>query len=408
VTIPKILWEVTMKLPEFRLVYLVLDTGERLPCLVDKGTWLPVRLPTRWAVRWRRYRVQASTLASNLRVLAKVYDWAWRIADLDLDQHLTGGHLLAPQQLESLAAYLRESATLRSETTIAPHTYNTHLAITEDFLKWSLYPANRGGVTPFSLEQLTAEREYLTLFFRSIKVGGGQSQRIQPLTAAEISQIRDAIQLRPGHQGEWQFPRGSFSPQTAFRNWLMFEVAYELGLRRGELLKLRLDSLPRGSEASILVRRLPDDPHDSRAYEPAVKTAERKLPASRNLLQAIRSYITAPPPAGRVNGQSPYLFVSRRGDPISIHTAQDIIRAIGQAGGIQPLSWHRLRHTWAERTATLLLDQPNGIDILMYLGGWSHPASPQRYIQNALASQSAQLLARYQEGLYLSSEEGER
>jgi hypothetical protein len=67
-----------------------------------------------------------------------------------------------------------------------------------------------------------------------------------------------------------------------------------------------------------------------------------------------------------------------------------------------------LRHTWAERTATLLLDQPNGIDILMYLGGWSHPASPQRYIQNALASQSAQLLARYQEGLYLSSEEGER
>jgi integrase len=389
-----------MNPPEFRLVNLVLDTGERLPCLVDKQTWLPTRLATRWAVRWRRYRVQASTLASNLRVLGKVYDWAWRIAALDLDQHLTGGRLLTPQQLESLAVYLRENATLRHRATIAPHTYNTHLAVTEDFLKWSLYPANRGGVTPFSLEELTAEREYLTLFFRSIKVSGGQTQRIQPLTTAEIGQIRDTIQPRQGSQGQWLFPNSCFSPQTALRNWLMFEVAYELGLRRGELLKLRLDSLPRGGGESILVRRLPDDPRDSRAYEPAVKTAERKMPASRHLLQAIRSYMTTAPPVGRVHGQSPYLFVTRQGNPVSIDTAQDIIRAIGQHSDIQPLSWHRLRHTWAERMADVLLDQPNGMDILMYLGGWSHPESPKRYIQNALARQSAQLLAQYQHELY--------
>ena len=397
-----------MNPPEFHLVNLVLETGERLPCLVDKQTWLPARLATRWAVKWRRYRVQASTLASNLRVLGKMYDWAWRIAMLDLDQYLTDGRLLTPQQLESLAAYLRENATLRDGSTIAPHTYNTHLSVIEDFLKWSLYPANRGGVVSFKLEELTAEREYLTLFFRSISISGSQSQRLQPLTEVEIKQIRDAIQPHPGSKGEWIFPNCGFSTQTALRNWLMFEVAHELGLRRGELLKLRLDSLPRGREESILVRRHPDDPHDSRTREPAVKTSERKLPASRNLLQALRHYITAPPPAGRVHGQSPYLFVNQQGNPIAIDTAQDIMRTIGKYSDVQPLSWHRLRHTWAERMAALLLDQPNGMDILMYLGGWSHPTSARHYIQNALARQSAQLLTRYQNELYPSVGGSER
>lgn len=395
-----------MNPPEFCLVNLVLDTGERLPCLVDKQTWLPARLATRWAVRWRRYRVQSSTLASNLRILGKMYDWAWRIAAIDLDRHLTAGRLLTPQQLESLTAYLRENATVRGGSAIAPHTYNTHLSVIENFLKWSLYQANRGGIALFSLEELSAEREYLTLFFQSIRVSGGHVQRLQPLTEAEIKQIRDAIQPHPGETGEWVFPKNAFSISTALRNWLMFEVAYELGLRRGELLKLRLDSLPRGREESILVRRHPDDPHDSRDREPAVKTAERNLPASRNLMQALRYYITAPPPVGRIHGQTPYLFVTRQGNPVAIDTAQDIIRAIGQHSGIHPLSWHRLRHTWAERMADILLDQPNGMDVLMYLGGWSHPESPKRYIQNALVKQSAQLLAQYQYKLYPTAEGG--
>ena len=42
----------------FTVLNVVLDSGERLPCLVESATWLPVRVATRWAVRYRRYRVQ--------------------------------------------------------------------------------------------------------------------------------------------------------------------------------------------------------------------------------------------------------------------------------------------------------------------------------------------------------------
>jgi hypothetical protein len=55
--------------------------------------------------------------------------------------------------------------------------------------------------------------------------------------------------------------------------------------------------------------------------------------------------------------------------------------------------------------ADLLLDQPNGIDVLMYLGGWSHPASAKRYFQNALSRQATDLLRQYQANLYASEEE---
>ena len=84
----------------------------------------------------------------------------------------------------------------------------------------------------------------------------------------------------------------------------MFEVALELGIRRGELLKLRLDSLPRGANDGVLILRRPDDPNDSRPHEPVAKTAERAIPASRFLLAAIRAYLfmTNPPPLGRVSG----------------------------------------------------------------------------------------------------------
>jgi hypothetical protein len=78
----------------YKVLHLVLDSGERLPCLVDNATWLPTRVATRWAVRYRRHRVQSSTLADNLRILCSMYTWARIVCQLDLDDYLTAGKLL--------------------------------------------------------------------------------------------------------------------------------------------------------------------------------------------------------------------------------------------------------------------------------------------------------------------------
>jgi integrase len=379
----------------FTVLNVVLDSGERLPCLVESATWLPVRVATRWAVRYRRYRVQSSTLANNLRVLARVYRWARESVGYDLDNHLTQGQSFRNREVESLVSTLRATADGHALDTGA---FDQHLAVIEDFLKWSLDSENRGGRSVLSLEQLTAERGRLDQLFRSLRVGARPSARIEPLEDTDIEAVRLAIGPRRD-SGGMSFP-DAFSSHARLRNWLMFEVALELGIRRGELLKLRLDSLPRAADDGIRILRRPDDPHDSRAKEPAVKTAERVIPASRELLRAVQVYLTSPPPLGRVSGKSPYLFVTRSGSPVSIDTADDIIVAIGRLSGVSPLSWHRLRHTWAERMAELFSEQPNGMDRLVYLGGWTNPLSARRYIQRSLAKQAKEALRGYHRKLY--------
>src|SRR5258708_31720046 len=95
----------------FCVLRLVLDTGERLPCLVDRETWLPIRLATRWAMRYRRYRRQSSTLADNLRILGSLYAWARMSGGFELDDYLTQGNTLTSRQIEAFASTLRQPDT---------------------------------------------------------------------------------------------------------------------------------------------------------------------------------------------------------------------------------------------------------------------------------------------------------
>lgn len=401
-------------LSPFRVLLLVLDTGERLPCLVERETWLPVRLATRWAMRTRRYRRQSSTLTDNLRILGSLYTWARMSGGFDLDDYLTQGNILTPRQIEAFASTLRSPELFEAEPQlkliteptsslfppIDASTYDHYLSVTEHFLLWSLDHMNRGGVSRLSLERLVAERAQLTYLFQSLRIGARPSERMEPLEDQEIQHIRETIGPRREGQNPWMFSGHIFSEATRLRNWLMFETALQLGVRRGELLKLRLDSLPRGSDDGIRILRSPDDPADTRAREPAVKTAERILPASRHLLSAFRAYLTLPPPLGRVRGKSPYVFVAKEGQALSLDRADDIIQDIGRHSRIAPLSWHRLRHTWSEKWAERFLVQPNGKDLLQYAGGWTNPHSPDHYIQHTIEKQAADLMRTYHQTLY--------
>jgi integrase len=201
--------------------------------------------------------VQSSALANNLRVLARVYRWARETAGYELDNRLTRGQALRNREIESLVATLRVKIDGHALDTGA---FDQHLAVVEDFLKWSLDGENRGGSNVLTLEQLTAERGRIEQMFRSLPIGARPSERIEPLEAADVEAIRRAIGPKRNPGGELSFP-AVFSAHTRLRNWLMFEVALELGIRRGELLKLRLDSLPRGADDGIRILRRPDEPN---------------------------------------------------------------------------------------------------------------------------------------------------
>ena len=119
----------------------------------------------------------------------------------DLDDFLTAGHILSKRQIESMAAHLR-TATGRNareelHNRLDTGTFDQRLSVVEDFFKWSLYSANRGGTATLSLERLLAERARLEQVFRSLRIGARPSQRIQPLEPHEIDAIRRAIGPQP-------------------------------------------------------------------------------------------------------------------------------------------------------------------------------------------------------------------
>jgi hypothetical protein len=129
----------------FRVVAITLATGESLPTLVRSSDWMPVRVPTRWAVRRRRFECMDSTLANDLRGIAYLYEWAATTLQVDLDEALERSEVPTGRQLDSLIAFLRQkpAPTVGDFNSLA--TVATKSLSIRSFLLWAADPANQGN-----------------------------------------------------------------------------------------------------------------------------------------------------------------------------------------------------------------------------------------------------------------------
>lgn len=104
-------------------------------------------------------------------------------------------------------------------------------------------------------------------------------------------------------------------PGIRLRNAILFGLLRYTGMRRGELLSLRIDDLELGNEPLVWLRRNQDDVSDPRPYQGVPKTKERALPLPRALADQVQDYIlnvrSGIPQARR----HPYLIVSHQKGP---------------------------------------------------------------------------------------------
>lgn len=304
----------------FRVLPITLETGETLPTLVHASDWLPVRVATRWAVRRRRFECMDSTLAHDLRAIALLYEWAAVTLRRDLDELLERSEVPACRELESLAAFLRLKGSWAASTS-GLNTLPTvagQVSAIRSFLAWAADPANQGSSWTKPAQQIAEERRLLVEMFRPIVRYSGAGERIPVLSDENIDRIKLLIGPARDEDGRLVLPltfgkQNPFRPAGRLRNWLMFTIAYQCGLRRGELLKLRLDDVPRSTDPGLKVRRRPHDRADARRHKPRVKTVERVLPISGEVRAGLRAYLASPPPFGRPSGRTPYLFTSAKG-----------------------------------------------------------------------------------------------
>ena len=382
-----------------------LATGEGLPLLVDWSTWLPVSLAMRWVVFARRYECAESTLRTNLAGIAVLYRWGDHRFPEGLEARLESGASLDHADLLDLRETLRVGGRENAVGVDDPATAGAKALAVQLFLRWTLNPAARNAVGAAPTDALDRARQ-IDAVLGPLARHAGVGQPGTPIDADVATRIDAMIAPLQREDGRWQMPltwgqENPFRPATRLRNWLLWSIARDCGLRIGELLTLRLDDfmLIRGAACLRVVRR-PDDSADVRARRPHVKTTSRHIPTSDNVEFARQAYLKENGRrGGRVLG-SPYLFTSQRGRPLSSTSADRVTARLRRATGAQ-FSWHSLRHAWADDIARKALmghqssrdghtfDPARAEEMLItelrILGGWSLTSTmPMLYAKRAL------------------------
>lgn len=166
------------------------------------------------------------------------------------------------------------------------------------------------------------------------------------------------------------------------RNKLMFRLLYETGFRVSELLHLRINDFdypdPIDKTGNIyLIERA------NELLDRQLKTGERTVPVSRDLLQAVDNYILYHRPQ---KANVDYIFVSHSkgntGEPISRKCVETMFTAIERESCINyfRLTPHSLRHTHASELEDLGVD----INVIRERLGHSSLNTTVKYTQPSL------------------------
>jgi integrase len=404
-----------MVTPQKYLCHIALfSTGERFPVLLYRNSYAPVVLATRYIIDERRENKQSGTIARDIRVLRWFYEWCDG-RSIRLEKRLRIGDMLTKAEVTSFCRYLRAyrrqriigSIDLRGISqegpvdVMSPETFNSYLGVVQDFLLWAAYEFIPVATPEASVrETLRSAVNSLKRSFRSNLKAGRSIPNRTGLSPQEVEEIRKVI--------EPSAVSNPFKKSVRFRNWLIFELMLATGIRRGELLKLKVEHLPLGVKTTLSIIRSPDDKADPRRHEPQVKTRIREIPLHKWLSRMLWRYVHHYRRAS--DRTQSYLITSSRGGPLSSGSINWIFsflvrtRLLSLDGRLSP---HVTRHTYNEQLVELAeslgFTQKQTEEMQRYLNGWSETSEmPTRYTRRLIEARAMEIAAKYQDQLYAS------
>lgn len=389
----------------YRVKSIVMSSGERLPILLGQNG-LPMFEPTIFSLSEVRARNRASnTIDSYLRsvmVLLLFLD----LRKINLEDRLDGGQLLSLGEVEELVGVcrlplekihsmldtvpslsqqaassvvslekLRMKSTGLPEVEIDPSSAATRLRNIRDYLRWlAIARISKHGIdaslriTLESSTQYTSHAIDARLPSASYKSGAlDQREGLEPEVVDRILKIIDP------HSPDNPWTDG----HSRYRNALIIEWLLCFGLRRGELLNVRIGDV-KFRDSTVTVVRRADNPDDPRKNQPKVKTKGREIPISSGLLDKTTAYIMNHRSVIRGARKHDFLFVaSDTGAPLSIPSLNKIFNVLRQKCPEIPshVFPHIFRHTWNDRFSESMDANKVGEDTekkaRSYLMGWS-------------------------------------
>lgn len=383
--------------------------GERLPTLLHRASGVPDFDATLWVVTsLRAQNLASATIEQALRSIIVLY-LVFRKHKINLTERLRAGCLLDPEECEAIAIAAKRKvsaaafnasdhddprfqrpvervvrlekvrSTMRGRNNdfeVNAETTEIRMGYIRAFLRWRIGREmhHAKGVKKKNLSEL---RDLVDAELgNKTPAGSGRSTLGNRIGIDRENQMRLLNVVTPGHHhNPW------FHGFICIRNQLIINFFLALGVRRGELLGLRIiDIDPRTQEVVIL--RRPDDVEDPRLNEPNTKTRDRVLPMSTDLYQLIKKYLLQRHDI--VRGKHDFLFVANTGMPLSKSGLNRLFKALVGVPSLSKIEPHVLRHSYCENLADDLYKSGAGdVEILSYLrrlGGWSdNSIAPLRY-----------------------------
>jgi len=414
----------------YRVKSIVMSSGERLPVLLGLDG-LPMFEPTIFSLSEVRSRNRASnTIDSYLRSLM-VFLLFLDLRNVDLEDRLDAGQLLSLGEIEELVRVCRlplekihsmldkvpglsqqsassvvslEKLRMKSvglpEVEIDPGSAATRLRNIRDYLRWlAIARMSKHGIDASLRITLESSTQYIShaidarLPSASYKSGElDQREGLEPEVVEQILKVID--------------PHSSDNPWTdehaRYRNALIIEWLLCFGLRRGELLNVRIGDV-KFRDSTVTVVRRADNPDDPRKNQPKVKTKGREIPISSGLLDKTSAYIMNHRSVIRGARKHDFLFVaSDTGAPLSIPSLNKIFNVLRQkcSGMPNDVFPHIFRHTWNDRFSEEMDANKVGDEAekkaRSYLMGWSETSGTaatytRRHIRNKAKDVSLQL-----------------
>jgi integrase len=315
-----------------KIKHIKMNTGERLPMLLVDNV-----IPHFWATLYVSILIRAkaqNTIEHSLNTIRYLHAWE-DYHGRDFSQEFRMGHFLTDGDIQSLAdhcAYTveafkkwttrdkrrRDSRRTVSEAnllalkvsaplkTVQLDSQYNRITTVASYLKFVAETVCRVRADKREI-QAQIKRMYEGLLSKRPKSNASKSRGRYAHIFAESCR-RFAEIARPDHADN-PFRVG----ESRNRNYLMVKIAYELGLRAGEILGLWVGDIDSGPKPTITVVRRHNHPLDPRAKQCVAKTAERILPISQELASSLHRYIIYERSKHSYANKHPILFVTSQG-----------------------------------------------------------------------------------------------
>lgn len=325
---------------------------------------------------------------------AFLLSWAAASAP-DLCLQLARGQPPTLTQCRAFSSWLKARSGI-GRTQIAPEaagTFNATLRGARRFSEWAVAEGNAGNAAAMT---------------RALEAHGRIWGQVRPLDIAK-EEFAEDLEDREIEEIETFLAHaaasGGADSRVAARDYLMWRLAIEYGLRIGKILALRLEDLPSRTQDWLKILRTDQrgglaDPREPRA--PQVKTLGRDLgcyfrnsrfPELFSVHQSSHRWVWAHRKSGaryqKTRFAHPYLVINATdGMPLSMQSAQRRAAFIRAETGVD-FHWHMARHAFFNRAYVLMdgikdpLEREKRRGGLVYWGGWSSEDSLDIYTATA-------------------------